>query len=203
MTAGGSSGGAAAALAAGMHVLADGNDMGGSLRLPPGYCNVIGLRPSAGRVPVYPATDGYAGLSVQGPMARTVDDLALLLSVMAGPDRRSPISLEEPGRSFAEVGEGSLAGRRIAFSPDLGGAVDVEDEVASSVWTAAASCETHVCHVTATGHPAIAMPAGFTDAGTPLGVQFVGRHRGERDLMALAKGFESATHYAARRPHLH
>ena len=103
-----------------MHPLADGNDMGGSLRLPAGYCNVIGLRPSAGRVPVYPAADGYAGLSVQGPMARTVDDVALLLSVMAGPDRRSPISLEEPGASFADVGDGSLAGLRIAFSPDLG-----------------------------------------------------------------------------------
>ena len=103
VTAGGSSGGAAAALAAGMHPLADGNDMGGSLRLPAGYCNVIGLRPSAGRVPVYPAADGYAGLSVQGPMARTVDDIALLLSVMAGPDRRSPISLEEPGDDVRET----------------------------------------------------------------------------------------------------
>ena len=75
VTAGGSSGGAAAALAAGLHPLADGNDMGGSLRLPAGYCNVVGLRPSAGRVPAYPATDGYAGLSVPGPMARTVADV--------------------------------------------------------------------------------------------------------------------------------
>src|SRR6478672_8768994 len=119
VTAGGSSGGAAAALAAGLHPLADGNDMGGSLRLPAGYCNVIGLRPSAGRVPVYPAADGFAGLSVQGPMARTVDDIALLLSVMAGPDRRSPLSLEAPGASFAQV-QGSVAGLRIAFSADLG-----------------------------------------------------------------------------------
>ena len=142
-TAGGSSGGAAAALAAGMHPLADGNDMGGSLRLPAGYCNVIGLRSSAGRVPVYPATDGYAGLSVQGPMARTVDDIALLLSVMAGPDRRSPISLEEPGSSFAAVGEGSLAGRLIAFSPDLDGAGPGGARSAASVLAAAASCETH------------------------------------------------------------
>src|SRR6478609_8684473 len=143
VTAGGSSGGAAAALATGMHPLADGNDMGGSLRLPAGYCNVIGLRPSAGRVPVHPAADGYAGLSVQGPMARTVDDIALLLSVMAGPDRRSPISLEEPGGAFATVGDGSLAGLRIAFAPDLDGAIEVEDEVAASVRRAAASCETH------------------------------------------------------------
>ncbi|HYN72585.1 MAG TPA: amidase family protein, partial [Nakamurella sp.] len=97
VTAGGSSGGAAAALATGMHPLADGNDMGGSLRLPAGYCNVVGLRPTAGRVPVYPTSDGFVGLTVQGPMARTVDDVALLLSVMAGPDGRSPLSLEEPG----------------------------------------------------------------------------------------------------------
>jgi len=101
VTAGGSSGGAAAALAAGMHPLADGNDFGGSLRLPAGYCNVIGLRPSAGRVPVYPAADGFAGFSVQGPMGRTVDDVALLLSVMAGPDGRSPISSSHMSRSTA------------------------------------------------------------------------------------------------------
>jgi amidase len=251
-------------------------------------------------------------------MARAVDDIALLLSVMAGPDRRSPISLEEPGSSFAVIGEGSLAGLRIAFSPDLDGAVQVEREVAASVWAAAASCETHgavveqaspdftgadecfrilrawqfeatmgaflaenastirpslyanmligreltgpdigravvlrtalfhrmrefldtydalilpvaplpafdaelqypavvagldqddylgwmrtVCHVTVTGHPAISMPAGFTEAGTPLGVQIVGRHRGERELLSIAKGFETATGYAARVP---
>ncbi|MEP6559910.1 MAG: amidase family protein, partial [Nakamurella sp.] len=137
VSAGGSSGGAAAALAAGMHPLADGDDLGGSLRLPAGYCNVIGLRPSAGRVPVYPAADGYAGLSVQGPMARTVDDIALLLSVQAGPDRRSPISLEEPGASFADVGAGSLAGLRIAYSADLDGAVPVEPAVRASVEQAA------------------------------------------------------------------
>src|SRR6478735_3695576 len=129
-TAGGSSGGAAAALATGMHPLADGNDMGGSLRLPAGYCNVVGFRTSAGRVPVHPALDGYAGLSVAGPMARTVDDIALLLSVMAGPDRRSPLSLEAPGETFGNVGDGSLAGLRIAFSPDLDGSIQVEDEVA-------------------------------------------------------------------------
>src|SRR6478735_7213748 len=147
VTAGGSSGGAAAALATGMHPLADGNDMGGSLRLPAGYCNVIGLRSSAGRVPAHPAADGYAGLSVQGPMARTVDDIALLLSVMAGPDRRSPLSLEAPGETFAGVGDGSLAGLRIAFAPDLDGAVEVTDEVAASVRGAAASCETHGAYV--------------------------------------------------------
>jgi amidase len=318
VTAGGSSGGAAAALAAGMHPLADGNDMGGSLRLPAGFCNVIGVRPSAGRVPVYPDADGFSGLSVSGPMARTVDDVALLLSVLAGPDRRSPISLEEPGSAFVAVPEGGLAGRRLAFSVDLGGAVEVEPEIADLVRRAAAACETAgavveeaspdftgadecfrtlrawrfeatlgafldehadqirpslyanmqqgraltgpdvgraallrtalfhrmrefltgynalllpvsplpafsadiqypetvagvaqpdylgwmraVCHVTVTGHPAIAMPAGFSGAGTPVGVQFVGRHRGESELLGLAKGYEAVTGFARRRP---
>ena len=74
-------------------------------------------------------------------MARTVDDVALLLSVMAGPDRRSPLSLEEPGSTFAEVPDGGLAGRRIAFSPDLGGAIEIEDEIAGMVRSAALLCE--------------------------------------------------------------
>lgn len=323
VTVGGSSGGAAAALAAGMHPLADGNDMGGSLRLPAGYCNVVGLRPSAGRVPVYPAGDGWAGLSVQGPLARTVDDVALLLSVMAGPDRRAPLSLEEPGASFATVPfdpDAGLRGLRIAFSTDLGGAVRVEDGIAGLVRSAARVCaqlgadveeaspdftgadecfrvlrawqfeatlgefldanaplirpslyanmvegraltgpqigratvlrtqlfgrmraflESYdalllpvaplpafpadqqyptvvagerqpdylgwmrtACHVTVTGHPAVSMPAGFSAAGTPVGAQFVGRHRDERGLLAIAKAFESATGYAAMRPAL-
>jgi amidase len=253
-------------------------------------------------------------------MARTVDAGALLLSVMAGPDRRSPISLEEPGATFGNIGDGSVAGLRIAFSPDLDGAIEVDDEVAASVRAAAAGCETHgayvdeaspdfdgadecfrtlrawqfeatlgqvlddiaatvrpslyenmlagreltgpqvgramvlrttlfhrmreflevydalilpvaplpafpadlqyppvvagrdqpdylgwmrsVCHVTVTGHPVISMPAGFTAAGTPLGVQIVGRHRAERELLAIAKGFETATGYGSRRPEL-
>src|SRR5690349_23580710 len=87
-SAGGSSGGAAAALATGMHPLADGSDVGGSLRNPASFCNVVGLRPAPGRVPSYPAELAYSTVNVQGPMARTVSDVALLLSVMAGPDPR-------------------------------------------------------------------------------------------------------------------
>lgn len=316
-TAGGSSGGAAAALAAGMHPLADGNDMGGSLRLPAGYCNVIGLRPSAGRIPVDPAGDAFVGLSMQGPMARTVADIALLLSVMAGPSLRSPISLETPGEAFATVPDGGMEGRRIAFSVDLGGAIQTEPAIAEIVRAAARACEeagatveeascdftgadeafrtlrawqfeatlgefldAHsdlvrpslyanmlqgrqltgpqvgraavlrtqlfhrmrqfldtydalllpisplpafdadiqypetvageqqpdylgwmraVCAVTVTGHPAIAMPAGFVD-GTPVGIQLVGRHRGERELLGLAAGFEGVTGFARQHP---
>src|SRR6478672_1429763 len=85
-TCGGSSGGAAVALACGMIPIADGSDMGGSLRNPAGYCNVVGLRPAPGRVPSWPDQMAWSPLSVDGPLARTVADVALLLSVMAGPD---------------------------------------------------------------------------------------------------------------------
>jgi amidase len=120
-TCGGSSGGAAVALASGMLPIADGSDMGGSLRNPGNFCNVVGLRPSPGRVPVYPAPLAWAGLSVLGPMARTVEDAALLLSAMAGPDPRSPISLETRGDRFAGTLERNFRGVRIAWSRDLGG----------------------------------------------------------------------------------
>src|SRR5712691_11372875 len=100
-TCGGSSGGAAVALATGMLPLADGTDMGGSLRNPASFCGVVGMRPSPGRVPAWPAPMGWSTLSVEGPMARSVADVALLLSAMAGPDRRSPIALHEPGTRFA------------------------------------------------------------------------------------------------------
>ena len=90
-SAGGSSGGAAAALASGMVPLADGSDMGGSLRNPASFNNVVGLRPSVGRVPAWPTTNGWELTSVGGPMARTVEDLAFLLSVIAGPSSRAPL----------------------------------------------------------------------------------------------------------------
>ena len=95
-TPGGSSGGAAAALAAGEVALADGSDMGGSLRNPASFCNVVGLRPSPGRVPVWPASDGWSPLSVNGPMGRTVADVAMLLTAMSGPDDRAPLALDGP-----------------------------------------------------------------------------------------------------------
>ena len=96
-TCGGSSGGAAVALACGMLPIADGSDMGGSLRNPANFCNVVGFRTSPGRVPVWPAVLGWFPISVEGPMARTVQDAALMLSAIAGPDRRAPISISEPG----------------------------------------------------------------------------------------------------------
>jgi amidase len=118
-TCGGSSGGAAVALACGMLPLADGTDLGGSLRNPASFCNVVGFRPSPGRVPRLHARPGDT-LGVHGPMARSVDDLALLLSVMAGPDARDPLSLPEPGTNFGDVPERDFAGVRVAWSERLG-----------------------------------------------------------------------------------
>ncbi len=120
-TCGGSSGGAAVALACGMLPIADGSDTGGSLRNPAAFCNVVGFRPSPGRVPVWPSDLGWFPISVQGPMARTVADTALLLSAIAGPDRRSPISIAEPGERFRAPLERDFRGVRIAWSRDLGG----------------------------------------------------------------------------------
>ncbi len=117
-TAGGSSGGAAAAVAAGMLPFADGSDMGGSLRNPASFCNVIGLRPTPGRVPELPTDDVWDPLSVSGPIARTVADLALLLSAIAGPDPRAPLSMAD----LPSLERQSAPARvRVAWSRDLGG----------------------------------------------------------------------------------
>ena len=120
-TCGGSSGGAAVALACGMLPIADGSDTGGSLRNPAAFCNIVGFRTSPGRVPVWPNDVGWFPISVQGPMARTVSDTALLLSAMAGPDPRSPIALSEPGQRFREPLDRNFKGVRIAWSRDFGG----------------------------------------------------------------------------------
>ncbi len=120
-TCGGSSGGAAVALACGMVALADGSDLGGSLRNPANFCNVVGLRPSIGRVAQWPGQDAWNTLAVAGPMARTVEDVALFLSVLAGPDARDPIALDEAGAGFATIAERDFAGTRVAWGTDLGG----------------------------------------------------------------------------------
>ncbi|HEX5188795.1 MAG TPA: amidase [Streptosporangiaceae bacterium] len=126
-SAGGSSGGAAAALAARMVALADGSDLGGSLRNPANFCNVVGLRPSPGRVPAWPVGDVGDWLSVEGPMARTVADVALFLTVISGPDPRVPLALDAPPPVLtgpAQVHEllsRDMRGIRVAWSPDLGG----------------------------------------------------------------------------------
>jgi len=130
LTSGGSSGGSAAALATGMCPLAEGTDLGGSLRGPASYCGVIGFRTTPGLVPRYPSVLAWDTYSVEGPMARTTADAALMLAVMAGPDDRSPISYEIDPRDFTAAGtKASVKGWRIAWSTALGGLVPVDDEV--------------------------------------------------------------------------
>jgi len=120
-TAGGSSGGAGAALASGMLPIADGSDMGGSLRNPGNFNNVVGFRPSIGLVPSAPNPLPLYGFSTNGPLARTVADVAMLMSVMAGPDPRDPGSLPCDPASFLGRLESDVRGKRIAWCPDLGG----------------------------------------------------------------------------------
>lgn len=131
-TPGGSSGGAAAALAARMLPLADGTDMGGSLRNPAGFCNVVGLRPSPGRVPQWPSATPYSTLTVAGPMARTVADAALMLAALAGPDARDPLSIEQDPFRFASALERNFAGTRIACALSWGG-LPVEPQVLRTI----------------------------------------------------------------------
>ena len=311
-TPGGSSGGAAAAVASGMLPFADGSDLGASVRNPAAMCNLVGLRPSPGRIPDHGPGDPWNPLPVLGPIARTVEDVALLLSALAGPDPRDPLSLAEP---FAGVAEGDVRGLRIGWSrdvgglpvdpavtavleerratlvelgcvveeaePDFGGAdecfevlrgvtfagafkeilhevkptlagnvrfglsltperiarayalrgelyarmrefLDVYDVFAAPVTQVPAfdvelefpaeiagvrmgsylewfrSCS----RITVTSHPAVAVPAGFTADGLPVGLQLVGRSRGEAELLRLARAFTEATGLTSRRPEL-
>ena len=321
-TPGGSSGGAAAALATEMLKLADGSDMGGSLRNPASFCNVVGLRPSIGRMPKNRGFGWAARLSTTGPMAKTVADTALLFSIIAGPLNSDPLTLPEPGTVFLDgmVPQRDLKNIRIAYSPslnnlpidsqvkeiiaraantfeelgcqvqedqpDLSRAMQVfqtqrafnlaalgdnleksipnwrtyaketaiwninkgkelkADEIIqaeltrSEIYSEATrffedydalilpaaqvppfdheiewidnieGCEletyidwmTICCAITVTGFPAISVPAGFTKTGLPVGLQIVGKPRGDLALLRLAGAFEAATQYFKRRP---
>ncbi len=138
MSCGGSSGGAAVALAAGEVWLANGTDLGGSLRIPASFCSVVGLRPSPGLVPQGPGKNLYDGLAVAGPMARNVGDLALMLDAMAVFDPRDPLSVAPPAESFLDAVRDApaRAPRRIGFSRDLG-FLPVEPEAAALAGAAA------------------------------------------------------------------
>ena len=270
-SAGGSSGGAAAALAARLICLADGSDLGGSLRNPASFCNVVGLRPSPGRVPDWPLDDVADQLGVSGPMARTVADAALLLAVLSGPDPRVPLALDQPPPVLTDPAgvpallARDLSGLRVAWSPDLGLPVEHPDLVGPNVtWnvqrglelTAAdlsratvlraalaeriseffADADVLACPVSqvapfdvtldwvheingqpqhtyldwmasaylisVTGLPAISVPGGFTPDGLPVGLQLVGRRRGDWDLLAVAHAFQAATGHGTRVPAL-
>lgn len=320
-TCGGSSGGAAVALACGMVALADGSDMGGSLRNPASFCNVVGLRPAPGRVPEWSLTAAWSPLAVDGPMGRTVADVAFFLSVIAGPDPRSPIAIAEPGARFAGSLDRDFRGTRVAWAPGFAGLpfdprvqrviegrratfealgcvveeaepdfsdadevfktlrawlfelhrgevvatypglvkativgevergarltgpqisraemkrsmlydrvrtfferydylvlpatqvppFDVHQEYVTEIDGVA--METYIdwmksCYFISTvGYPAISVPGGFTDDELPLpvGIQIVGRHQGEWEVLQLAHAFEQATGFGQRRPAL-
>lgn len=120
-TAGGSSGGSAAALAAGMSPLATGTDMAGSLRIPASFCNVVGVRPSPGRIPYLPTAMQWFPFITAGPMARSVPDVALLLSVTAGPHPHASISLDEPFGDLVTGLHVDVTGWRVAWAPEIAG----------------------------------------------------------------------------------
>jgi amidase len=131
-TCGGSSGGAAVAVATHMLPFADGSDLGGSLRNPGNFNHVFGLRPCPARVPDWPADEGWQGLSVLGPIARTAADAAFLLAAMAGTDRRDPLSIAEDPAKFLAPLDRDFRGVKVAVSRTLGG-LPVDPEVAAAL----------------------------------------------------------------------
>ncbi len=153
-TCGGSSGGAAAALATGMVPIADGSDLGGSLRNPASFCNVVGLRPSPGCVPRWPSLTPWFPFNVHGPMARTVGDVALLLDAIAGPDARAPLSRTVSVPPVSEALDRDLRGVRVAWSRDLGG-LPVEPAVTAVLERQRATFEALGC-LTDEAHPDLA-----------------------------------------------
>jgi aspartyl-tRNA(Asn)/glutamyl-tRNA(Gln) amidotransferase subunit A len=145
LTAGGSSGGAGAAVATGIGPLAQGSDAGGSIRVPSSFCGVYGLKPSFGMIPQYPAIGGMPVVH-NGPIARTVRDAALFLNVLAGPDARDPSSLNSTGIDYLEACNQPVDGLHVAWSPDLGYA-QVDPEVAELTENAARVFGDLGCHV--------------------------------------------------------
>jgi amidase len=127
----GSSGGAAAAIASGTAWLAHGSDMGGSLRNPASFCGIVGLRPTPGRVARSPGFQMFDSLSVNGPMGRNVEDVALLLDAMAGDHPRDPISSPRPATGFLDAARAGRRPVKVAYSDDLGGITPVDQEVAA------------------------------------------------------------------------
>lgn len=316
-TCGGSTGGGAVALACGFAPVVSGSDMGGSLRNPAAFCNIVGFRPSIGRVPDPKAAFAWSTLSTSGCLGRSVADLALTLSALAGPDPRSPLSIDEPGERFGAALDRNFKGVRVAWFKGLGGVpfdarvrsvvdgqrktfeslgciVDqaepdfADAETAFRILRAWGSANAHadqlrqhpaafketlkgeieegsrltatdvaraeVAHgqlwrhfqaflqkyeyfvlpttqlppfdvqieypteiagvkfgnyidwmkscwyISATGNPAVSVPAGFTPEGLPVGIQIVGRNKADFSVLQLAHAFELATDVGKRHP---
>ena len=146
LTAGGSSGGSAAAVAAGMGPVSVGTDGGGSVRIPASFCGIVGFKPTHGRIPLYPASP-FGPLAHAGPMTRTVEDAALLMDILALPDHRDPTSLAPPQRTFRGELNREVTGLHVAYSRDLGFA-HVDGEVAAVVQEAVRRIDAAGLHVT-------------------------------------------------------
>lgn len=144
---GGSSGGAAAALAARMTPIADGSDMGGSLRNPASFCGVVGLRPTPGVVPNADSANAFNPLATNGPMGRTIEDTALLFSVMAHPVGSAPADPTVDHAALRALVPAELRGLRVAYAPDLGGRVPVESDVRAVIAAAVGVLERAGAHV--------------------------------------------------------
>ena len=150
-TAGGSSGGAAVALAQRMLPVADGSDFMGSLRNPAGWNHVFGLRPSQGRVPMVPAQDVWISqLGTEGPMGRSVRDVAMLLSVQAGQHPAAPLSIAQDGQAFTAPLDCDIKGQRIGWLGDLNGYLPMEDGVMATCLSALKSLDSMGCHTETT-----------------------------------------------------
>lgn len=171
LTCGGSSGGSAVAVATGEAWLATGSDFGCSLRTPAAFCSVVGLRPSPGRIARSRTRLLYDNLWVQGPMARNVGDLGLMLDAMVGHDPADPISFPHDGTSFLHHAERPSQPRRVAYSADLGGLVPVEDRVRDAF-------ERAIARLRAAGIPLVEACPDLDGAGEIFNVlranQFVG-----------------------------
>lgn len=150
-TCGDSSGGSAVAVATGMGFLAHGGDMGGSVRTPASFCNIVGLRPSMGRIPRVPKPLLWESLATDGVLARTVEDAALMLSVMAGWDARDPVAIAQPTWPLPTFKLDGQKSTRVAFSVDLG--VTVIDTEVAEVFARAMGAIAHVCPHTQAAHP--------------------------------------------------
>ena len=137
-TTGGSSGGSAAAVAAGLCPIAVGNDGGGSIRIPANFCGVFGLKPHLGRIPRYPSLPGWETMAVEGPITRTVEDAAIMMDVMAGPDERDYLCLPPSDLNYHARLEDDIIGKKFAYSPDLGQFI-IDPEVAEVVKKAVTS----------------------------------------------------------------
>jgi amidase len=318
-TCGGSSGGAAVSLACGLVPVADGSDTGGSLRNPAAFCSVVGFRPTVGRVPDPKAAFAWSTLSTSGCLGRSVADLAFVLSTIAGPDPRSPLSINEPGELLARPLDRSFKGVRIAWFKDLGGVPfdprvravmhgrratfeslgciveqaepdflgaevsfrtlrawnsanvygarlhehpdafkdtlkgEIEEglrltgnelaraevargqlwrrfqaflekyeyfvlpttqlppfdvttpypaEIAGAKFTNYIDWMKSCWYISATGNPAVSVPAGFTPEGLPVGIQIVGRNKADFAVLQMAHAFEQATGVTKKRPSL-